>query len=302
MPELIIYMYHYVRDAEKTEFPKMHAISAGDFKEHVKKIQKEHEIISLLDVLSAIDGKSALPPKSCVLSFDDGLKDHYENVFPVLKERGLSGAFFPMTATLEGMVPDVNKLQFLLAKAGTGLLVTEFNIFLKSQPPDIRGKYEIKDNEKIGSRYRFDDVLTANLKAIMQMLPQEVKSLFLNKIFKKFLGDEKSLTKKLYLSEEEIREMGEAGMVIGSHTHTHPRLDQLSAEDAELELKKSKDILEIVVNKPINIISYPYGSYNDETLVILQKLGYAMALGTETGINEEKMNRWALKRLNANSI
>ena len=79
-------------------------------------------------------------------------------------------------------------------------------------------------------------------------------------------------------------------------------LDQLSIEDAELELKKSKDILEIVVNKPINIISYPYGSYNDETLVILQKLGYAMALGTETGINEEKMNRWALKRLNANSI
>lgn len=302
MSELTIYMYHHVRDTEKTEFPKIHAISTQRFKNQVEKIQKEYEIIPLFDVLSAIEGKSTLPKKSCVLSFDDGLKDHYQNVFPILKERGLSGAFFGVTITLEGKVPDVNKLQFLLAKVGTDLIVSEFNNFLENKSSDIRNKYKIKDDEKIDPRYRFDNILTANLKAMMQILPQEIKSIFLNQIFEKFLGDEKKFAKELYLNEDEWREMDSAGMVIGSHTHTHPRLDRLIAEKAEVELKKSKEILEKVLGKRIGAISYPYGNYNDETLAIIQKLGYSIALGTEVGINEGKSDRWALKRLNANSI
>ena len=62
--------------------------------------------------------KKKLPrKKSIFLTFDDGYKDHYDYVYPYLKERKIKGNFYPPIQVLKNnKVLDVNKIHFILEK------------------------------------------------------------------------------------------------------------------------------------------------------------------------------------------
>ncbi|PIR66415.1 MAG: hypothetical protein COU51_03995 [Parcubacteria group bacterium CG10_big_fil_rev_8_21_14_0_10_36_14] len=300
--ELAIIMYHYVRDADKTPFPKINAIGTDLFKNHIERFKSEYEIISLEDVRQSVLGQKELPSKACVFTFDDGLSDHYDSVFPILKKYGIKGVFFPITMSLEGKVANVHKVHFLLAKIGTKRLAEEYYEFIKKQNKTIQKEFALSDKEKRDDRYIYDDVLTVNLKIILQTLPEEKKMEFLGAVFPKYIGDEREFCENLYLNKREIAEMAEAGMTIGTHGDRHLRLDELSKNDMYEEIKKPKDILENIINIPIYAISYPHGNYNANTIAILEELGYDVALSTKLGINGKNLERWALKRLNAKLI
>src|SRR5579875_1857941 len=56
-------------------------------------------------------------PTGVVLTFDDGLKDHYQYVLPVLVERGLWGIFYVPTMFYQHhQFLDVHKIHLLLGK------------------------------------------------------------------------------------------------------------------------------------------------------------------------------------------
>jgi peptidoglycan/xylan/chitin deacetylase (PgdA/CDA1 family) len=130
----------------------------------------------------------------------------------------------------------------------------------------------------------------------MQLLPNQPRTDFLNRVFPKYVGDEESIAKTLYLDAGEIREMAEYGMIIGSHTHTHNRLDSMDKKKSLEELRISKSILQEITGKTIDCVSYPYGNYNKEMIAILSQLGYAIGLGTEIGINDKDADPLFLKR------
>lgn len=57
----------------------------------------KYNIISFDDLVLAARGKLALPPKSVVLTFDDGWKNQYEHAFPLLKKYKATATFFIFT-------------------------------------------------------------------------------------------------------------------------------------------------------------------------------------------------------------
>lgn len=299
---LTIVMYHYVHDTRKTSFPKIHALEVGRFRKQVEQLQSSHTLVSPQQVINYLLGREDLPANSCLLSFDDGLKDHYTNIFPILSHYSIYGWFFPITSALDGIVADANKLQFILAKLDVKIIVNEFHDFINMQTLNKNSDFFIDDKIKKDPRYRFDDVLTANLKITLQIMPNDLRAIFLRDLFIKFIGNEKEFAHELYLSRDEIKEMSDAGHFFGSHTHTHQRLDQLSREEQEKELMRSKEALQNILGKPPAAISYPYGRYNKITLELLPKLGYTIGLGTDIGINEGLFDKYALKRINANDL
>ena len=55
--------------------------------------------------------------KSILLTFDDGYIDHWKYVFPYLKEKKITGNFYPPTQAIKNKkVLNVNKVRFILAK------------------------------------------------------------------------------------------------------------------------------------------------------------------------------------------
>src|SRR5215510_6007812 len=87
-------MYHYVRDSSTTAFPAIRALAPDLFTRQLDWLQEHHEIVGVEDLRNALDGRRALPPRAATLTFDDGFIDHFTTVFPLIRERGLSGVFF----------------------------------------------------------------------------------------------------------------------------------------------------------------------------------------------------------------
>lgn len=85
------------------------------------------------------------------------------------------------------------------------------------------------------------------------------------------------------LTVSQIREMLSAGMDFGSHTVTHRSLAELNSKETSREIRKSKTDLEQIIEKPVNFIAYPCGSYTSETLKIAQEAGYTGGFSLRPG-------------------
>ena len=94
---LTIINYHYVRDLSRTRYPQIKGLPTQRFEGQLDYITKHYTVCSVGQVVSALKGEDQLPPYPCLLTFDDGLVDHYVTVFPRLEERGIIGSFFQRT-------------------------------------------------------------------------------------------------------------------------------------------------------------------------------------------------------------
>lgn len=87
------------------------------------------------------------------------------------------------------------------------------------------------------------------------------------------------------LSNEQIAEMADYGIEIGSHLCNHVHLSQLSAADARQELSESKRLLENELGKQIYSVAYPFGSYDDKVLEMVEEADYRFGVTTKMGNN-----------------
>ena len=113
---LTVVMYHDVRPLPRTRYPEIRGLQTEKFEGQLDYILKHYTVCCLRQVIAAARGEEPLPHNACVLTFDDGLIDHYLTVFPRLEERGIVGGFFPSgRAVQEHRVLDVHKIHFVLA-------------------------------------------------------------------------------------------------------------------------------------------------------------------------------------------
>lgn len=70
---------------------------------------------------------------------------------------------------------------------------------------------------------------------------------------------------------------------IGSHTVTHPLLTRIPIEEAYNEIVDSKNMLESILNKPVDKFCYPRGYANPEIQKIVKEAGYKSARSTVVG-------------------
>ena len=84
-----------------------------------------------------------------------------------------------------------------------------------------------------------------------------------------------------YLTSAQLKEMQQNGMDIESGTDENVRLGNLTSDNQLASLKESKTILETLLNKKVNYVSYPFGSYNAQTLVDVNNAGYTLGLSRD---------------------
>ena len=86
-----------------------------------------------------------------------------------------------------------------------------------------------------------------------------------------------SLGKPNYMSKAQIKEMSDAGHVIGSHTYDHQNVKKYQGEDWVKQIEKPTKTLKEVTGKEINYFAYPFGLWNKEAIPELKKRGFSSA-------------------------
>ena len=107
-----------------------------------------------------------------------------------------------------------------------------------------------------------------------------------------------NFNRKNRLSVQQIQEMEQAGIEIGSHTRSHPNLTKLAASALEQEVGQSRRGVERLAGRPIDSFAYPGGFYNLEVLEKTAQSGYAGAFTVLPGVNRpDKDNPYLLRRI-----
>lgn len=303
-----IIMYHYVRELPFTRYPEIKGLTVSLFKEQIAYMQKYYTFVSSKDLIDAVYNDTPLPNNATWLTFDDAYSDHYTNVFPILNEYGIEGAFFPpIKAITEHSVLDVNKIHFILAS------VTNHEKLLKeiyALLDKYRKDFNLQTNDfyfnKLAVANRFDPKEVIFVKRLLQVeLPESLRNILTDTLFKMYVTDnEESFSRELYMDKDQIKCMIRNGMYIGSHGYDHYWLNSLTPEKQEEEIDKSLAFLKEVGSDTNNwIMNYPYGGYNQSLIDIIKRKNCKLALTTKTAIaNLSKENAFTLERLDTNDL
>jgi peptidoglycan/xylan/chitin deacetylase (PgdA/CDA1 family) len=222
-----------------------------------------------------------LPPNACTLTFDDGLSDHYLNVYPRLRERGISGLFFALARPAHQGLTLPHQLHFLLAALGLERLQAELEAALDHE---ARQRLAAATARYLAGAKAFAlDNPTDAFKAAVQreLLTDAGQALTL--LFAEHIGDERGVAKRYYLSPAQAAEMLAGGMHFGGHSQSHPWLDDVDDDRLAQEVAASAAWLARLEPGPV-AFAYPYGGYDDRTPSALAAQGFCAAFTTQAGV------------------
>jgi peptidoglycan/xylan/chitin deacetylase (PgdA/CDA1 family) len=86
-----------------------------------------------------------------------------------------------------------------------------------------------------------------------------------------------SLGKPNYMSKAQVKELSDAGHVIGSHTYDHQNVKKYQGEDWVTQLEKPTKTLKEITGKDVKYFAYPFGLWNQEAIPELKKRGFSSA-------------------------
>lgn len=288
-------MCHFVGDPI---FPGLKTLPLADFKARLRHLETNYHMISWNDLSDFILRKRPLPPDSCVLTFDDGTKDHFDIVLPELHFRKIPAIFFVMGRQPGDGVAMVHKVQILTAKLGEAEFQSAFfemcsdatrDLFLKKEkeclvefPTSKHDSLKFRTFKRVIGRYMFDEAKP-----------------YLETLFLEQIGQEKEWGEKLYLSDSDLVKMREKGFHIGGHGVNHRWMSSLGAEEQKKEVEASASRLQKLGDGPW-AFSYPYGDYSGSLPEILQKNNFISAFTIKEKTEHDDF--FAIGRFDTNSI
>ncbi len=276
-----ILVYHGIDEVGNTKI-NSRFISKRYFEKQIAYFRNHFNVISLEDYFL---GKFKKDTFNIAITFDDGYANNLTYALPILEKYQVPAAFF-ITGILDYgsdiLWPDlvdlcqleftgplvINGLRF--SKNRKGILVSDKGISLKQY---------CKDQD-------------------LKFIEEVVRLLEAQQAFKK----NKSL--EVYwkqLSHEEIKKLSQSNLVtIGSHGYTHSSLGKILLEDACSEVSLSKKYLENLLQREINSIAFPDGSYSPELVECCIQQGFTYQLVSKHLYDGDEQNPYLRNRLTIN--
>jgi len=279
-PRLLILIFHRVHPVPDPLFPG--EPDARRFDSLLGLIKSSFRVLSLRAAVTALRNRS-LPPRSLVITFDDGYADNADVALPLLGRHGLCATFFVSTGFLDGAGCMWNDALIESVRTTT---VRELDL----------GGWGLGHHSvvSISDRQRLIEVLLGHGK----YLPPRERNEFVKEIQARVMvrGDFPALM----MTSAQVRALHGAGMEIGGHTIGHPILTKLALEESRLEIRGGRERLQQVVDAPVDLFAYPNGrpqrDYDQRHVALVKELGFLAAVSTASGAASAKDDMFQLPR------
>jgi peptidoglycan/xylan/chitin deacetylase (PgdA/CDA1 family) len=300
-------MYHYTRDLTHSRYPEIKGMDVPVFRKQIEWMKNNFNIVTMEQVIEAVNGGNSLPERALLLTFDDGYIDNYTYAFPILEEFGVQGSFFiPGKTFATHQLLDVNKIHYILASADIMQLTED----VKNQMDYYRGKeFDYAPTDELFNEYavpnRFDNKETIFVKRMLQtVLPEKLRNIISSNLFEKYVGvSEEQLAYELYMTEEQMRTMKRHGMFFGIHGYDHYWLGNLPAEQMRTDISQALDTMDEFIDRKCWVMNFPYGNYNQDVLDYIKEKGACVGLTTDVRVADTgKDMPLTLPRLDCNDF
>lgn len=106
-----------------------------------------------------------------------------------------------------------------------------------------------------------------------------------------------NIGKPYYMGPDEVKELLDNNMEIGSHGLTHAYLTELNLEEMKREISESKHVIESFTGKPVEVFAYPGGHTNKKVVECVKAAGYMAAVSCIVGRNNCRTDHFLLRRI-----
>jgi peptidoglycan/xylan/chitin deacetylase (PgdA/CDA1 family) len=239
---IILPFYHAVSNEPLPHLRHLYSIkSVRKFSSDMDFFLKHYKTVSFTDLLELIRGSGKVDKPVLALSFDDGLREVYDIIAPILLKKGVPAAIFVNTAFAG------NRGLFYKYKAS--LIVDRLNSL--DHPDNI---YEII-NSRMGTSIRRRSVMIRKILGLgyeQQNLLDSIAEL-LEIDFDTFLK-----IRKPYMTKEQLKELQSQGFQIGSHSIDHPWYSSLKLDEQLRQTSESMKWISETFNPGYRFFSFPF--------------------------------------------
>ena len=245
------------------------------FEAQIKWLAKTFHPITLTEMIQAVQSKRSLPSNSVLITFDDGLKNNIDIVYPILQK-------YNIPATIFLTVDYIGTDQFCWVD---DLYITILTASENKQSLDL-------SHPKADNLFQQGDTWAAyhTLVEFLKVLPEDVLYEHLGRIFSQIEID-RDLYKGDFgmLSWEDIKKMDADPLIsFGAHTANHRILTHIPSEDLDDELFGARQRMEGKLGHTVTSFCYPNGrlglDFLPEHMDMLERGGYSCAFATNRGM------------------
>jgi peptidoglycan/xylan/chitin deacetylase (PgdA/CDA1 family) len=275
-------------------------ITAETFRHQLRLLKENYHVISPEQFFLWCESKVDLPPRSILLTCDDGLRNVLTDMLPTLQEASLSCLFFVLGDSL--------------GDTCSMLWYEELYLMFLAGPESFElNLVEIALHEHVTGRKEKRSLWWNLVKNFSRCGPEDRRGLLTN--VRRQLGlsgnwdseyrqDPACGRRLLMLSLAELRRLIGEGMSVGAHTLSHPMLSQLSPESAWIEISESRRAMEQALDKPVWALAYPFGDPSSVTpreIEMAERAGFTCAFVNVGGGLGAKTSRFAMPRVHVSA-
>jgi peptidoglycan/xylan/chitin deacetylase (PgdA/CDA1 family) len=270
--------------------PRASAISAEDLEVHLRYIREGFNPMRLDTLLGMLVAGETPPPRSVILTVDDGYKDFLEVAYPVLRRYEVPATVFVVSKFMRGgFWLWFDRLRYAFDNAAP----QDFKVI----GPDGPVRFRLDSLESRSATW--SSVMTRCLR----LAPEERNAYVA--ACEAAAGvevPEAPFGEFAPLSREDIEQMDPRIVEIGSHTRTHPILSRCSDADVTAEIAGSKAEIEAAIGRRVSTFCYPNGlsgDFDPRAERAVDEAGYLGAVTAYGGLVCPRANRLALPRMSA---
>jgi len=283
---VLVLCYHGISTHDEHEWNPLLFVSQAHFRRRLEILRTEGCHVLTLDEAVALQQARALPPRSVVLTFDDGSATFPYRALPVLQEFGYPAAVYLTTYYCDRHVPvPALAVSYLLWRARERGIASFQGIF------GIEGEIPIgSDDDRASAVERVREWMSTRSSDEKN---REVEALSLRLGY----GEGEFVASRMLqiMSAAEVQKLPANLVQVELHTHRHrapsdPELFRRELEDNASMIMRLRD------REPVHFC-YPSGIVRKSMLAVLKDFGISSATTCRTGFFDEASNPLLIPRL-----
>jgi peptidoglycan/xylan/chitin deacetylase (PgdA/CDA1 family) len=238
----IIAYYHIVSDDDVPHVKHLYPIRSVDqFRKDIETFLSLYKPITLDSLVESIRGGRPLAANSFLLTFDDGFREIYDVIAPILLSKGVPATFFLCSAFLDNLgMAHHNKISLLL----------DYLVRLKTEIP----------RKVIGDILRHHGIESSDIRSSLLSIDYRKKDA-VDKIAAIVGCDFNSYLSAAipYVTSGQVRKLINNGFSIGAHSIDHPLYAALSIDEQLDQTRTSVRLIRDRFLVPYSAFAFPHG-------------------------------------------
>ena len=233
-PAGVLFPYaHIVSDVAPFHVRHLYEVpKIGKFKSDIDFLCRRYRALQLSELERIGRFRAKRSARSFVLSFDDGMREVYDIIAPILRNKGIPAVFFLNAATIDN--------RQLMWRHKISLLVERS----LQQPGRIPPGLNVASGESLCSKLKA-------LRFADERILDDVARFF------EIDFDEYLSGAKPYLTTGQVLELARDGFEFGAHSASHPYFNELAVEDQKDQISRSVQFIR-TLGLPCRCFAFPF--------------------------------------------